>query len=178
MWGYGRGRASSARERRLADIVMLLCVNSLHRMKDSSTSTPSDHFLYVKVNRTCWRVLSTCTTARTFLAGWVARWSSRKTEDASLNLKYSENCRNFWAPRTSTQQQANDMLERLLCSWKSSLRAELTNTKWLEHLPPILQGLRTMMKKKSNCSMQKLCMEPHCGFKHNISLTNPPNKKL
>ena len=52
---------------------------------------------------------------------------------------------------TAYHPQANGVVERLYCSLKASLHVELTNTKWLAHLPLIFLGLHTTVKKELNC---------------------------
>ena len=105
--------------------------------------------------------LLACTTARTFLAGWVARFgvSERVTTDrgrqfeSKLFHKLSAllGIRNIHT--TAYHPQANSAVERLHRSLKASLRAVLTsNAKWLEHLPLILLGLRTVVKRDMDCS--------------------------
>ena len=180
---------------------MLLGVNSLHRLKDSSTSTSTspDHFLYVKVSRTCWRALTdspgvwSITDARyvgVHNSQNISRrmdlkiWSTRKSDDRPRTLVWIWNILKIVAtsghqeyPHYSEPSQENGMVERLQRSLKASLGTELTSTKWLEHLPLILLGLRTTLKQELNCSAEEACMEQHCGYQHSISLT-PHQKKL
>ena len=95
-------------------------------------------------------------TARTFLAGWVARYGvpelvttdrSRQFESELFHkLSALLGTRNIHT--TAYHPQANGAVERLYRSLKASLRAVLTsNAKWLEHLPLILLGLRTVVKR-------------------------------
>ena len=96
------------------------------------------------------------TTARTFLAGWVARYGvpelvttdrSRQFESELFHkLSALLGTRNIHT--TAYHPQANGAVERLYRSLKASLRAVLTsNAKWLEHLPLILLVLRTVVKR-------------------------------
>ena len=104
--------------------------------------------------------MSAYTTAKTFLAGWVARYGvpERVTTDrgrqfeSDLFHKLSQLLGTKNIHTTAYHPQANGMVERLHRSLKASLRAELTGTNWLEHLPLILLGLRTTVKKEMNCS--------------------------
>ena len=83
-------------------------------------------------------------------------WSTRKSDDRPRTSVWIWNI-----PKTSGHQEhphysvlspSKWMVVRLHRSLKASSRAELTSTKWLEHLPLILLGPRTTMKKELNCS--------------------------
>ena len=95
------------------------------------------------------------TIARTFLAGWVARYDvpERVTTDrgrqfeSELFHKLSQLLSTKNIHTTAYHPQANSMVERLHRSLKALLRAELTCIKWLEQLPLILLGLCTTVKK-------------------------------
>lgn len=101
------------------------------------------------------------TTARTFLVGWVARYGVPENVTTDRGRQFESELfhklsallgtRNIHT--TAYHPQANGAVERFHRSLKASLRAVLTsNAKWLEHLPLILLGLRTVVKRDMDCS--------------------------
>lgn len=101
------------------------------------------------------------TTARTFLAGWVARFGVPQNVTSDRGRQFESDLFHKLAKLLGTKSihttayhpQANGMVERLHRSLKASLRAQLMdNTRWLEHLPLILLGLRTTVKRDMECS--------------------------
>ena len=105
--------------------------------------------------------MSAYTTARTFLAGWVARYNMPERVMTDRGRQFESELFRKWSQLLGTQNihttayhpQANGIMERLHCSLKAFLHAELTSTKWLEHLPLIHLELRTTVKKELNYSV-------------------------
>ena len=100
------------------------------------------------------------TTARTFLAGWVVRFGVPEWVTTDRGRQFESELfhkllallgtRNIHT--TAYHPQANGAVERLHRSLMASLRAVLTNdAKWLEHLPLISLGLRTVVKRDMDC---------------------------
>ena len=57
---------------------------------------------------------------------------------------------------TAYHPQANGMVERLHRQLKASLKARATHPRWMEELPFVLLGLRTVWQEDPGCSPAEL----------------------
>ena len=129
-----------------------------------------NHLLTVMDRFTRWpevipiRNIEAATVARAYISNWIARFGvpSLMTSDRG-----SQFISDLWSsmsnllgtelhPTTAYHPQANGFIERLHRSLKASLKARLTSPNWMDELPWVLLGLRTVPKEDLNASAAEL----------------------
>ena len=110
------------------------------------------------------KVTDTETCARALIFHWIARFGKPLDMTSDRGSQFMSN---LWTtiakvmgtklhPTTAYHPQANGLVERFHRHLKSALRARLTNPNWLDELPWVLLGIRTVPKEDLNCSSAEL----------------------
>ena len=102
--------------------------------------------------------------ASALLSGWIARFGVPMTITSDQGQQFESH---LWKAlmnllgstrnrTTAYHPQANGLVERFHRHLKSSLKARLTNGKWVEELPIVLLGIRTTLKEDLSCTSAEL----------------------
>ena len=106
----------------------------------------------------------TAAIGRAFALHWVARFGVPSDINSDRGVQFTSEIWRAIAESlgakihhtTAYQPQANGLVERFHRSLKAALRARLTTTAWMDELPWVLLGLRTMPKQDMGASVAEM----------------------
>ena len=125
--------------------------------------------------------ISSETVSRAFLLGWVARFGvpTKVTTDRGRQFEanlFHELTKLLGCAKTRTTSyhpQCNGLIERFHRSLKTALRAQLDHIHWMDHLPLVLLGLRSVLKTDMDCSPADLVYGTPLGLPGQLVIDSP-----
>ncbi|GFO41228.1 Pol polyprotein [Plakobranchus ocellatus] len=108
--------------------------------------------------------ITTAECVHALVGGWISRFGIPEDLSSDRGSQFTSALWTEMARRlgvkvhrtTAFQTQVNRMVERFHCTLKAALKARLTGNNWVEELPWVLLGLRTVLRENLGYSSAEL----------------------